>query len=216
MAIVERTSTEQRIVMHGVSWRTYQCLLADRGESAGPRMSNDQGSLELISPSDEHENYKKLLGYMIFSWAVENDIPLRSLGSTTFIRQDQRRGLEPDECYYIQHESLVRGKQGIDLSVDPPPDLVVEVDVSSKPLRKHRLYAGLQIPEVWRFDRKGLTVYELRADGQYAVRADSVQLPGFPAVEAANWLARAATTDEATWARSFQIWIRGRGEQANN
>jgi Uma2 family endonuclease len=215
MAIVERTSTEQRIVMHGVSWRTYQSLLADRGERAGPRMSYDQGSLELTSPSDEHENYKKLLGYMIFSWAVENDIPLRSLGSTTFIRQEQRRGLEPDECYYIQHESLVRGKRGIDLSVDPPPDLVVEVDVSSKSLKKLRLYAGLQIPEVWRFDRKGLTVYELHADGQYAVRADSVQLPGFPTAETSEWIARAETTDELSWSRSFQNWVRQRGEQSN-
>ncbi|HEV7226018.1 MAG TPA: Uma2 family endonuclease [Pirellulales bacterium] len=213
MATAERTCAEQRIVMHGVSWRTYQSLLADRGERGSPRMSYDQGSLELMSPSDEHERYKKRLGYMIVFWALENGIPLASLGSTTFLRKEQRRGLEPDECYYIQHESLVRGKLGIDLSVDPPPDLVVEVDVSSKSLRKLRLYAGLQIPEVWRFDREALTVHELHADGLYAVRPDSVQLPGFPTSETGQWISRAETMDEMSWLRSFQDWARQRGEQ---
>lgn len=212
MATAERVRAAQRIVMHDVSWETYQSLLADRGERPVPRICYDQGDLELLSPSDEHENNKKLIGYLIFSWAMELNVPLRSLGSTTFIHEVQKRGLEPDECYYIQHEPLVRGKLGIDLNVDPPPDLVVEIDVSSRSLRKLRLYAGLGIPEVWRFDGQRLIVYELMGDRQYSVRSDSAQLPGFPTADVADWIARAQTTDEASWARAFQSWIRERRE----
>jgi Uma2 family endonuclease len=212
MATAERVRPAQRIVMHDVSWKTYQGLLADRGERPVPRMCYDQGELELTSPSDEHESNKKLISYLIVFWAMELSVPLRSLGSTTFIHEEQKRGLEPDECYYIQHESLVRGKLGIDLNVDPPPDLVVEIDVSSKSLRKLRLYAGLGIPEVWRFDGQRLTVYELTGDGQYSVRPGSVQLPGFPTADVVEWIARAQTTDEASWARAFPSWIRERSE----
>lgn len=201
---------EQRIIMHDVSWQTYQRLLADRGERPVPLICYDQGSLELMSPSDEHENHKKLIGYLIVFWAAEKGAPIRSLGSTTFISKKQRRGFEPDECYYIERESLMRGRKKIDLNVDPPPDLVVEVDVSRKSLNKLDLYAGLGIPEVWRFEGKALTVYGLDADGQYAVRLDSLQLPGFPIGDVAEWLQRAQATDESSWAQSFLAWIRQR------
>ncbi|HUY93532.1 MAG TPA: Uma2 family endonuclease [Pirellulales bacterium] len=215
MATAERAAPEQRIVMHDVSWETYQSLLADRGERPVPRMSYDQGSLELMSPSDEHKNNKKLIGYLIFTWAVQQGIPFRSFGSTTFIREEQQRGFEPDECYYIEREPLMRGKPGIDLDVDPPPDLMVEVDVSRTSLKKLALCAGLAIPEVWRFDGKALIVYELGADGQYSIRADSLQLPGFPTAEVAEWIERAKATDETSWAQSFLAWIRQRGTRKN-
>lgn len=201
---------EQRIVMHDVSWATYQRLLADRGERPVPLLCYDQGSLELMSPSEEHERNKKLIGYLIVFWAAEKRAPIRSLGSTTFVRKKQRRGFEPDECYYVERESLVRGKKNIDLNVDPPPDLVVEVDVSRTSLNKLDLYSGLGIPEVWRYDGNALIVYNLGADGQYAVRPDSLQLPGFPTCDVAEWLQRANATDESSWVQSFLAWVRQR------
>jgi len=210
MATAERPGAEQRIVMHDISWQTYQRLLDERGERAVPRICYDQGSLELMSPSEEHESNKKLIGYLIFFWALENGIPLRSLGSTTFIRENQRRGFESDECYYIRNESLARGKTEIDLNADPPPDLVLEVEVSRKSLNKLKLFAGLGIPEVWRFDRTMLTVYKLDDKGHYEIVDDSVNLPGFPVKDVADWIARAQTTDETRWAHSFQNWIRQR------
>lgn len=217
MVTAERTAvSDQCIVMHEVSWATYQGLLADRGERPVPLMCYDQGSLELMSPSDEHESNKKLIGYLIFTWAAEKGIPLRSLGSTTFIREQQRRGFEPDECYYIEHESQMRGKRGIDLNFDPPPDLVLEIDVSRKSLNKLNLYSGLGIPEVWRFDGQVLTVYELMADGQYATRRASARLPGFPVQDAVEWLARADQMDEARWIRSFQDWVRSQRSSASD
>lgn len=214
-AAATTAASDQRIVIDGVRWETYLSLLADRGDRSVPRMTFDQGELELRSPSGDHERSKKLIGYLIFSWAVEHGIPLCSLGSTTFTRPEQQRGLEPDECYYIQNEALVRGKRSFDLASDPPPDLVLEVDISSRSLKKLKLYAALGIPEVWRFSRQGVQVYRLGDDGAYSARTDSECLPGFPVQDVAAWLARAEATDEISWARSFQAWIRERQSSEN-
>ena len=209
MATAERIRpNDQRIVINGVSWKTFQGLLADRGERLVPRMAYDQGELELMSPSEEHEQYKKLIGYMIVFWAVEQGIPLRSLGSATFTQSEQQRSLEPDECYYITNESLVRGKREIELGSDPPPDLALEVDIASKSAKKLGLYAAIGIPEVWRYSRQGLQVYKLSADGRYSLSPESACLIGFPVRDVQNWLARADSMDETNWIRSFQSWIR--------
>ncbi len=210
MATAERVRpNDQRIVINGVSWKTFQGLLADRGERLVPRMAYDQGELELMSPSEEHEQYKKLIGYMIVFWAVEQGIPLRSLGSATFTLNEQQRSLEPDECYYIANESLVRGKREIELGSDPPPDLALEVDIASKSAKKLGLYAAIGIAEVWRYSRQGLQVYQLSTEGRYSLRSESACLVDFPVRDVHNWLARADSMDETNWIRSFQTWIRG-------
>lgn len=209
MATVERLrSADQRIVMHGVSWRTYELLLADLAEHRTPRITFDQGWLELVSPSDEREECRRLIGRMIDIWTLEKRIPIRGLGSTTFKREASQRGVEADECYYIVNEPLVRGRRGIDLETDPPPDLSIEVDVSGSSLGKLELYAALRVPEVWRFGRQTLRVYRLSEDGKYQLAGESRNLPGFPTKRVADWVARAQELDETTWATSFQGWIR--------
>ena len=212
MATVERTVAEQRIVMHGISWQTYQRLLDERGERAVPRMCFNQGSLELMSPSKEHEKYRRLLSRMIDDWTVECQIPISSAGATTLKREVGQRGAEADECFYIQSERLMRGRHKIDLEVDPPPDLAIEIDISSSSIEKLDVYSGLAVPEIWLFTGESLTVFELQSDGRYQTVEDSVTLPGFPVKDVADWIARAETTDETTWARAFRNWIRERGE----
>lgn len=209
MATAERLrSADQRIVMHGVSWRTYELLLADLADHRTPRIAFDQGRLELVSPSDEHEECRRLIGRMIDIWTLEKRIPIRGLGSTTFKRETSQRGVEADECYYIANEPLVRGRRGIDLETDPPPDLAIEVDVSGSSLGKLELYAALRVPEVWRFSRQTLRVYRLSEDGEYQLAGESRNLPGFPTKRVADWVARAQELDETTWATSFQDWLR--------
>ena len=94
-------SGQQHVVLHDVSWDLYQHLLAEVGDGA-LRMTFDNGSLEIMSPLPKHELWKKRIGRMIEIVSLELDIPMESLGSTTFARQDLQKGLEPDECYYIQ------------------------------------------------------------------------------------------------------------------
>jgi Uma2 family endonuclease len=213
MVIAEQKRAERRFVMYGVSWNTYELLLADLANRSSPRVTYDQGRLELMSPSDEHEQYRRLLGRMIDIWTLENRIPIRSFGATTFKREASQRGIEADECYYVRNEALVRGRRGLDLDVDPPPDLAFEIDVSASLLGKLELYAALGVPEVWLFTGEMLTMYEFRSDAYQTVEV-SLNLPGFPAADIAHWIARAAAEDETEWAASFQDWVRQHGKQA--
>jgi Uma2 family endonuclease len=112
---------EQRVTLHNVSWETYERLLADLQDSSAPRMTYDRGTLEIMSPSSEHERYNRTAAQIVEELAVEMNINIDSLGSTTFRREDIDRGFDPDSCFYIQNTSLVRGEKRIDLTVDPRP-----------------------------------------------------------------------------------------------
>lgn len=211
MATVERTEAPVRFVLHGISWETYEMLLNDIGDQPSPRMTYDRGRLEFMLPTDEHEEYKHLIGLLVVFWSVEKRISQRGLASMTIRKRHLLRGLEPDECFYVRNEPAVRGKRKIDLSVDPVPDLAIEVDVSRPSHEKLEVYAALGIPEVWLFDGQSLRVYELGADGEYAMRDDSLNLPGFPLNVVAEWIDRALDTDETSWAIAFQEWVREQG-----
>src|SRR5438132_5726793 len=128
------TRPTQRVILHGISWQTYKRLLAELGDQRASRLAYDQGVLEITMPSDRHETHKKLLERMIETLTEELNLPAKSFGSTTLNRADLERGAEPDSCYYIQHVGQIAGRQ-IDLTTDPPPDLVIEVDISSSSSR---------------------------------------------------------------------------------
>lgn len=207
MVTVERATPEQRIVMRGISWQTYEKLLQERGERAVPRMCYSQGSLEMMSPSREHELYRRLLGRMIDEWTVANEIEIASAGAMTLKQERRQKGAEADECFYIRNERAMRGRRKIDLNVDPPPDLAIEIDISSSSIDKLEVYAALGVRELWLFNGETLAAYELQADGRYQAIEESAVLPGFPVKDATDWVARAQTIDETTWARSFRAWV---------
>src|SRR5574339_189412 len=117
---------EQRTVLHNISWQTFEALLRDTGEDRGSRFAYDCGTLEIMTPLFEHENPKSNFGNFIVALAEELEIEIKSAGSTTLKRRIVKRGIEPDNCYYIQNEPIVRGKQDLDLETDPPPDLAIE------------------------------------------------------------------------------------------
>ncbi|HUY93534.1 MAG TPA: Uma2 family endonuclease [Pirellulales bacterium] len=212
MATAERPAPEQRIVMHGISWRTYEKLLEERGERTVPRMCYNQGSLEMMSPSKEHEKYRRLIGRLIDEWTVANGIEIASAGATTLKREVSQRGAEADECFYIRDERLMRGRRKIDLNVDPPPDLAFEIDISSSSIDKLVVYAALGVREVWLFNGETLTIYELQSDGRYHAIEKSVLLPGFPVKDVPEWISRASTTGETKWTGAFRDWVRTRSE----
>lgn len=208
MATVEQTGSEQRFFMAGTDWQTYQSVLTAFGNRQ-IRVTYDRGKLELMSPSDVHERFKKLIDRLLAALSEELNIPLRSQGSTTFNNESIDRGLEPDECYYIQNEHRVRGRDEIDLAVDPPPDLALEIDITSSSINRMEIYAALGVPEVWRYDGNVLQVYQLESDGGYSETDQSLAFPSIPPAEIARHLTKRNELDETSWIREFRIWVRG-------
>ena len=198
---------ECRVVLSGITWSTFESLLAD-SDNRGARFTYDQGRLEIMSPSEVHERVKRLLGRMIDQLTLELDIPIRSGGSTTLTSELKQRGLEPDECYYVAHEPAVRGRERIDLGVDPPPDLALEVDISSSSLDQLAIYSAIGVPEVWLCDGITVEVYQLQPDHTYAKRSRSPAFPFLPLDEMQRFLARRDETDETTLLRSFRAWVK--------
>jgi len=198
---------EERFVLYDVSWEFYEKFLAEMG-SRRLFLTYDRGTLELMSPSITHGRSASLLGWAVLILTEELDIPIDVVGMATFRRQGIAKGLEPDDCFYIRNEALVREKDEIDLTVDPPPDLAIEVEVSRSSLNKLAVYAGLGFPEVWRYDGTSLSVHVLQPDGQYAIRETSLNFPFLPMGELPRFLNMAPTMDKTTWARTFRGWVR--------
>jgi Uma2 family endonuclease len=207
MATVVEPQNEPRFVLHGVSWQFYEHCLEEIGDRH-IRLTYDRGSLEIMSPSPEHERYGRLIGRLILAFTEEMNVPIRSAGSTTWRREGLKRGLEPDDCYFIQHEALLRGRDEIDLSRDPPPDLAIEIEITQNGISKMPVYAALGIPEVWRFDGETLQVHCLTPRGEYVVQDRSPGLPLLPPTEVLRFLQRRNDTDETSWIRTFRQWVR--------
>ncbi|WP_089939113.1 Uma2 family endonuclease [Candidatus Entotheonella palauensis] len=200
------TAHTQRIALHGISWQTYTHLLAELGDQRASRLAYDGGVLEITMPSDRHETHKKLLERMIETLTEELELPVKSFGSTTLNREDLERGAEPDSCYYIQNVNRIVGRQ-IDLSMDPPPDLIIEVDISSPSGRRFDIYRQLGVPEIWRYSNGRVQLYRLE-DAAYVPCDPS---PTFPLVttEVINqFLQQADTQDDTAFVRSWRRWIR--------
>jgi Uma2 family endonuclease len=171
----------QQIALNGVSWQTYQALLNDLGDHRSSRLVYDQEILEIIMPSELHEIINRLLDRIVTALTEELDLKIRAYGSTTLEREDLLRGVEPDSCYYIQSVEQLRAKK-LNLQTDPPPDLAIEVDITSSSKRRFGVYQQLQIPEVWRYTRShGVTIYQF-CNGEYQEREFS---PTFPMISGA-------------------------------
>ena len=205
MSIVS-SPTEQRVVLDNISWSTYLAILRD-AENCRGRIAYDRGVLEIMSPSKVHEHVKRLIGRMVETFTEELNIEIESASSTTFKREDLERGFEPDECYYIEHAAVVRAKDHIDLTVDPPPDLIIEVDISRSSLNKFGIYQALGIPEVWRYDGEALRVHVLHDDG-YVEGQRSTALSQLPIETLISFLRQRTSLGETRLIRQFRTWVR--------
>ena len=171
-----------RVVLHNISWQQFENLLVDLGESRAARVAYDDGTLEIMTPLPEHEYYKEALGDAIKDIAEVLDQDYESLGSTTWKREIKKAGVEPDNCFYFQNEPKIRGKLEYDLNQDPPPDLALEIDVTSKSLSRFSIYARLGVPEIWCYDSGELKIYQLQNEGYIEVETSSV-FPTLPVQE---------------------------------
>lgn len=196
-----------RVILKHISWQTYQSLLLDFEREPAMRLTYNLGTLEIRMPLAPHETYKKILGRLIEAATEELNLEIRSLGSLTCNREDLAKGLEPDQCYYIQNESMVRGVEQIDLGRLPPPDLAVEIDITSSSLDRFAIYADLQVPEIWRYDGQLLVIYGLTGN-EYIMLDRSVALPLLKTADILRFLSLSVSIGENNLVKQFRQWLR--------
>lgn len=199
---------QQHIVLDGISWETYEQILHDLQDRA-IRVTYDRGHLEMMAPLPYHEQWKSRFGRLIELMCLERELEAEPLGSTTFRRKGVEKGLEPDECYYVQHADAIRARLGgeIDLDVEPPPDLAVGIEITRASIVKQPIYAALGIPELWRFDGKSLTVLQLRGDA-YVASSSSGVFPFLPLHDFQQFLVRLASERQTPVLREFRKWVK--------
>jgi Uma2 family endonuclease len=198
-----------RVVLHNISWEQFEKLLEDLGDRRAARIAYDNGTLEIMTPLPEHEYFKEVIGGAVQDVADELEIDYASYGSTTWRKRLKMAGVEPDNCFYFQNEAAVRGRLDLDLSQgDPPPDLVLEIDITSKSIDRFPIYARLEVPELWCYDQGELRIYHLQ-NGEYVEAEMSLALPllairELPQLIEAQRLAgrRAIRRAVRSWARS--------------
>lgn len=196
----------QRVLLKDISWQEFEAILEDLGEHRGSRVAYDKGTLEIMTPLPEHETGKVLIGNFIEALLEELDTEFWCLGSTTFKNQLMQQGIEPDNCFYIENEATVRGKDRLDLTKDPPPDLALEIDVTS---RTHSsIYEKLGVPELWRFEKGKLKINVLQ-NGRYVESDTSPHFPNLPVKEVIpQYLDRCKIQGRNKTMKAFRAWVR--------
>ena len=174
---------ETRMVLEPVSWALYQQLLRELGDNRGKRLTYDRGRLEIMSPSELHEDVKTIAARLVETYAAVMRIAIQGYGSMTMDREELEKGLEPDECYYVQSFDRLPHGRRLDLSVDPPPDLAIKIDISPPAVGKQPIYAALGVEEVWRYDGVRFRVMRRSGEGRYVEAQQSACFPGLPIEE---------------------------------
>jgi Uma2 family endonuclease len=198
---------ETRTVLENVRWETF-IELADQRRGSVPRMTYDEGVLELMSPRRQHENIGSLIGRMIETFTEVHEIEIQTVASTTFKRKDLKKAFEADESYYVQHAEQIRVKDEVDLFIDPPPDLVIEVEITTSAIRKLKLFAAMGVPEVWRHDAERLQMYRLEGTRYESIKS-SVALPGLTARMIDSFVERRFLLGETALIREFRSSLAG-------
>lgn len=197
-----------RIILTDVNWSKFEEILQELGEKRASRIAYSQNKLEIRMPLPEHEFDKEIIGDMVKILLEELEIDRECYGSTTFKRKDMTAGIEPDNCFYIQNYRLMIGKRRLDLTVDPPPDLAIEVDVTSK--TQLSAYEALGVPELWQFSQGSLRINILQ-EGEYVESSFSPTFPNFPIFDGVSQFVKMSLTQGSSAAlRVFRKWVRER------
>ena len=202
-----RPIAEDRVILHNVSWQTFENLLADIGDRRKTLFHYLNGTLEIMSPLSLHEGSNRFIDDLIRALADELEIDLRKLGSLLMKIPELKLGAEPDSCYYIQNEPTIRGKEVIIVGQDPPPDLVLEVDITNPSDRRLPIYALLGVPEVWRYDGYSLEFLALE-NGEYQLIDKSLSFPDLPAAIIVEYVQKRLILGESGTLREFRKWVR--------
>jgi Uma2 family endonuclease len=203
--LTKTSAVGQRVALRDVTWQGYQDILQALSGSRSARLTFDRGMLEIAVPSQLHEFSGRLIELFIRILVVELGLKMKTLGSTTLDREDLNRGAEPDNAFYIQNFAKVVGRT-IDLTQDPPPDLIVEVDITHTDIDKNHLYATMGVPELWRFDGDLLQIFQLEGDSYVEV----VKSQTFPLIIKSDLyrFLEQAKLDEVEAETNFRAWVR--------
>ncbi|HEY9768411.1 MAG TPA: Uma2 family endonuclease [Coleofasciculaceae cyanobacterium] len=196
----------QTVMLDGVSWAEFESILEDLGENRGFRIAYDRGQLEIMTPLPEHQVNKEYISDFVKILLEELDIEFCPLGSTTFKNPLMFKGIEPDSCFYIQNEAVVRGKNRLDLTVDPPPDLALEIDITN---RSHpEIYQSLGVPELWQYKRSKLQIL-LLLDGKYVESNQSSIFANFSLIEVIpQYLNQCRIEGRNKGIKAFRSWVK--------
>jgi Uma2 family endonuclease len=207
-AVIQVNLPEKRVALNGVSWQSYGMILQALGEKRSAQLSYYKGLLEIMTPLEQHHGSSGSIDNFIQILTEERDLNIKNMESTTLNREDLSVGAEPDKGYYIANEPIVRGKI-VDLNTDPPPDLIVEVDITHTDINKNALYAEMGVPEFWRYNGQTLTIYQLRS-GQYQDVEASPTFPDVPKARLYEYLQDCNAVGETQAKRNLRSWIRQR------
>jgi Uma2 family endonuclease len=196
----------QQLLLENVSWQQLESILAELGESRAARLSYSNGLLEIMVPLLEHERAKEIIGDIVKILLEERQISFEPLGSTTLKNERMTQAVEPDACFYIQNQAAVIGKNRIDMSVEPPPDLAIEIDFTSRTQLDN--YQILGVPELWRYARRGLQINVLQA-GRYVESDFSPTFPDIPIIELVNrYVQQSQVAGSSQAIQGFRSWVR--------
>jgi Uma2 family endonuclease len=201
-----RIQPGQQLLLEDVSWQQFENILAELGEHRAARLSYSHGLLEIMVPLPEHEKAKEIIGDMVKILLEARQIAFESLGSTTLKNERMTQAVEPDACFYIQNQAAIIGKNRLDMSVEPPPDLAIEIDLTSRTQLDN--YQILGVPELWRYGKQGLQINVLQA-GKYIELDSSPTFPNTPIIKLVNQYVQQSQLSGRTQAiQAFRNWVR--------
>ena len=209
MATATRPRTSPGIVLEGVPWADYEAQLRIIGDRP-IRVNYDSGRMEIMSPLWRHGNEATLLGWMVTELVMGLDIQVEGAEPVTLKRPDREKGVEPDRLFYFgENAAVVQAIRDLDLTIHPPPDLVIEVDVTASSVPRLPIFAALGIPEVWRInDDEELEFLHLQPDGTYQPRDRSRAFPALLVAETARFLEQGRNANKTAWIRTFRAYVR--------
>ncbi len=195
-----------KVVLHDINWLTLETILKEWGENRSSRIAYNRGILEIVTPLPEHEINKNYITNFVEILLEELNIEFCPLGSKTFKKESMQQGIEPDNCFYIQHEAVIRGKKRVNLNIDPPPDLALEIEVSSRSYPE--IYAALGVPELWQFKQDQLSICLLQ-EGTYQSSVKSRIFPQFDLIDVIpKFLSQCKTQGRNRTMKAFRHWVR--------
>ena len=204
---------DQTVILRGIHWDTYERLLADQQQSSGTRLNFDCGTLEIVSPSSEHEQLKETITLLFQLMASELEIDVVAVGSTTFRRKDLRKGFEPDASFYIRNAQSIRKRPQIDLRREPRPDMVVEIQITNPAIDKLSIFAAAKVPEVWVYRDDQIQILGLQSNA-YQKWAGSSFLPGVTDRVLTDFVRSSRTTKSVDWIKSVRKWVNILGRES--
>lgn len=196
----------QKLIVQGVDWNFYEQILSEYNNSNALHFAYDDGILEVEVSLLKHERPNRVLQDLVTQICLESDLDFHNVGSTTFRQQTKTKGCEPDTAFYLANADIVRNLEAIDLSFDPPPDLVIEVDKTSPSLDKMPIYAALNVPEVWLYKSDKIEFFQL-VGRSYRKVSESISFPILSSEKATEFLQKGLTAKPKDWFQEVKIWV---------